>query len=250
MKNMKDKLSIALYTSTKGHFGYKDCYKHTIRGMEEFFEDSFEDLFKIAHVKISPNEIDLFPSMKEYLEEKGFLVLSTQADWSHNDISHAVEYYKDQLKVYSFPKFHLTPFSIAFEDDWIVKGENIINQGITFLEDNLEILCVRINRDIQKFSNFEYLNTYHKNIKLQSLSATKWGPTFTFQPTIVRTKEWYHALRIINQNQDLLRQTHCELISGHFMKLFSDLKTPFAFFDSGIISVEHIGEEEIIKTLK
>jgi hypothetical protein len=28
-----DNLAIVLYTSTKGHFGYKDCYKHTVERM-------------------------------------------------------------------------------------------------------------------------------------------------------------------------------------------------------------------------
>jgi len=28
---MVDDLGIVLYTSTKGHFGYTDCYKHTVK---------------------------------------------------------------------------------------------------------------------------------------------------------------------------------------------------------------------------
>jgi len=246
-----DKISLALYLSTKGHFGYKDCYKKTIDRFEKVIGgDFFDSMYKLAHIKVSPQDEKLFLEMKEFLYVNyNFTVLHSVADWSHNDVSHSVEYYKDKLKVYSHPKLHQTPFSIFFEDDWLLScyGSDLLKQGVEFLEENLDCLCVRINNNCEKFEAFQYLDTDNPNIKLQSLSSTKWGPTFTFQPTIVRTKEWYHALRWINKDQELIKRTHCELISGHVMKNFSDSNTPFAYFDNEFASVEHIGEEEKVR---
>lgn len=253
---IEDKLAIILYTSTKGHFGYKNCYKHTVKRMQSVIP-FFDEYTKISHIKYSENEEKQLSEMKSFLNENGFEVICSKGDWSHGNNSHANGYYKDMLTALSTSAVHKYNYVLKIEDDWLLNFNNsytqAVSKAISFLEEDLNALCVRINHDInddlskanEKVSGYIYQ---------QGLNYTEYGPTFTFQPTIVKLKEWYHSVRLINKQIDkdpsLLNKIHCEIISGQTLKLFSDYKSPFFFFNPKIINAKHIGQEDEIKKLK
>lgn len=242
---LSDNLAIVLYTSTKGHFGQKNLFKHTVKRLEQKIP-LFSDFFKLAHIKISPGEEEFGGQMANWLFGMGWKVKFTVGEWNHNNQSHAVGYYKDKLRIFSFPQLHKYKYTLFVEDDWLINvDENrtqiLLDGALDFLDHNLDALCVRINNEKEepnpadaKVRNFLYC---------QGLTRNQYGPTFTFQPTIVRTSEWYHSLRLINKNLHILEHKHCEIVSGEAMHNFSDSFTPFYYFDPKLISATHIGEE-------
>lgn len=242
---LSENLAFVLYTSTKGHFGQKDLFKFTVDRLEKKVP-LFSDFYKTAHIKVSRDECYLGVYMMDWLIEKGWVVKVTIGEWSHNNKSHAEAYYADKLKVFSHPDLHKYKYTIFFEDDWLLNVDEkrtqiLLDGALDFLNNETSALCVRINNEAEdvnpadiRVRNFLYC---------QGLNRNQYGPTFTFQPTIVRTLEWYHALRLINKNIHQLEFTHCEILSGEAMKNFSDSQTPFCYFDPRLISVTHIGEE-------
>ena len=255
-------VGIVLYTSTKGHFGYKGCYLETVDNLKREFPTSgalfnpnaLDQIEKFAHIKISPDEDHIFKEMENNLRQRDFSVLCSEAEWSHDNVSHAREYYKDMLKTFSDYRVLQKELVLFIEDDWLVQtGKEsmllICNYALTFMRKHPEKLCIRINRDIEKPA--DYIKT-SEQIWTQGEKYTPYGPTMTFQPTFVRPREWYHALRWINAasdgNDKLFEQIHCELISGNTMKVFSDDPLPFCFFNPEWVSAEHIGEEDLCKS--
>ena len=76
-KMISDKLAIVLYTSTKGHFGFKNCYKYTVRRMAEVIP-LFHDFYKIVHIKVSEGEEKQAEEMVDWLYGWGFKVISSK----------------------------------------------------------------------------------------------------------------------------------------------------------------------------
>lgn len=249
---MKDDLALVLYTSTKGHFGYKNSYQFTVNRLQEQIE-SFKWLYKLAHIKVSPDEKEIGEEMKKWLNNKGFRVILTEADWKHDDPtnSHAKEYYKDKYKTFSNEELNKRRYVLFCEDDWLVdfgkKGDLYLNKAIEFLDRDLNYLCVRVNNEIERDTS--KATPVEEFIYKQNKDYTNFGPTLTFQPTIIRTAEWRLALRFINKNLTILNNVHCEILSGSMIKSFTDNETPFCFFNPKVINCEHIGEKEKLKKL-
>lgn len=246
------KLAIVLYTSTKGHFDYKDCYKHTLSRLEEQF-GLLTFFYKLAHIKVSEGEEDLAYEMEAYLKVHGFSVLKTQGTWKHDcdHNSHAKEYYKDMFTALSDKKLHNYPYVLCMEDDWLLSfpknsAEHWCRKAIDVLDKDLNKLCVRINNKKENELS-EATAIQEEDIYMQNLGYTPWGPTYTFQPTIVRTKEWYHSVRLINNNIEILDSQHCEIVSGKTLKNFTDDLCPFLFFNPNKVHAEHIGEKQWIQ---
>lgn len=239
-----EKLAFSFFTSTKGHFGQKYLYRYTLKRLEEKLP-FFSSFFKVAHIKVTPGEEKLAQEIEEDLYEFGFYkVLKTTADWKHNDSSHAIGYYKDMMKVYSYPELREYPYLFAWEDDYLMQGENVENllyEAVSFLRKNIDALCVRINKDCDSDTSKTFQAA--KNILGQRVDHTAWGPTVTFQPTIFKTAPWVYSVQLINNNLDVLKTRHCELVSGDAMKNFTNSKTPFYLFDPKVLNVKHIGEE-------
>lgn len=242
---MIDQLAILLFSTTRGHFGFKNSY--------EFVVDNLAGKvgfgLKLAHIKYQEEEGDTLTNMECALEDKGYVVIRTEGEWKHNSISHAQEYFKDQLRLFSS---HAKPYSLICEDDWIIKTsqksiEHYFKYGIDFLEQYPQALCVRINAEPDR--HLKGSTQITDLIYRQDEDRTIWGSTFTFQPTLVRTRDYLFALRIINQNLHLLERTHCEILSGEVFRQFSTDQSPFYFFDPGLIWCEHIGEKEKLEKL-
>lgn len=244
------KVALVLYTSTKGHFDYKECYQHTVKRLMGQLP-LFSFFYKIAHIKVSQGEEAFADEMECWLKVNGFKVLRTQGEWKHDcqNNSHAKEYYKDMYKTLSDKKLHDYPYVLCMEDDWLLsftdsKGESYMRKAVDVLDSDFNKLCVRINNKAE--NDTSKATKISESIFMQNLDYTPYGPTYTFQPTIVRTKEWYHSVRLINNNLQILDTQHCELVSGNVLKNFTDDQCPFLFFDPEEANAEHIGEQDWI----
>ena len=240
-------ISLCLYLTTKGHWGYKDCYKHTVKNIDSHIPlEDFGSL--VAHVKVSSGDNE--KPFVDFLEQYGFKVLVTHEDWNRKENNHAEAYFKDMLTVMSDDLTHQNEFVIHQEDDFLWncnKHDSVFFwiHAIGLLKNDKNLLAVRmndeINQDVSKSKEIDHY-TYRQN-----LNYTQWGPTLTFQPTIMRTRDWYFSVEMINKYWESLKGQHCELTSGLAMRNFTSSRTPFYFFNPKMFNCQHIGSEEFAK---
>lgn len=184
-------MNLCFFTTTKGHFGRKDIYKITIENL--FSKIQYHYFFdRIAHIKVSPGEEEVANEMEEYLASKKFHVLKTIGEWRHNDNSHGYEYNKDIYTMFSNQMVGRDRFSLWLEDDWILNGRDIERKfydAQIFLNNKPDYLSVRVNAD--RYEDDKVFD--NGKFKVQKENYTNWGPTFTFQPTIVKTENIHYA---------------------------------------------------------
>lgn len=243
-------ISVTLYSTSKGHHN-QDTYAHTIKHLAAKLPlDSFGSLN--VHIKVSEGHGEKAMGMIEDLHKSGFFTYVTQGDWNREGNNHAEAYYKDMLTLMSQDTVHQNEYILFLEDDWLINCDNLafwLSEGIKCLKNNKDILCVRVNDEINQ--DVSKATTINKYIYVQNRDAGRWGPTLTFQPTLMRTRDWYCAVRQINRDWELIKNQHCELLSGFYMsRLFSNSPTPFAFFDPSKINATHIGIPNLQEKLK
>jgi hypothetical protein len=245
-------LCICFFTSTKGHFGNRDIYKYSLQKLAEqlntyFYEPEY-GISLLCHIKHTKIDFDYALVMRDEILKifpHAFIIFS-EGQWSHNTPSHGEEYYKDMFKVYGSDFVHESEYVLHLEDDWLFSGCGIVFKGlINYLEAgvfhlrvNRLTLAVRFNHDInQDVSKATLKNDFF----YQNEDYTPYGPTLTFQPTIMRTRDWWLALLMIQSAWEKIKGQHCELISGWFMKQLPHDGQPFAFFDPSAVNCQHIG---------
>jgi hypothetical protein len=102
-------------------------------------------------------------------------------------------------------------------------------------------MTLRINsKSTQDFNEGQVIRK--RDYILQNVNFTQYGPCFTFQPNISRSRDLWLGWRTILANNDRVGHLHIELKSGMGMKALCDSQTPFGFFDFNSIKSIHIGE--------
>lgn len=246
-----DSLGIVLFTSTKGHYGRKDIYKTTVESiLNQLKGIGGINLSLNAHIKWGHGEDNEADEIADYLENIGFYVMDTKGDWNHNDSSHATGYTSDIIKAFSSPYVLKSQYSLWLEDDWVLQGDvkKFVYNSISVLNCQPNKLCVRANN--QEPKEYTYSHNRIDSIFEQKENYTPWGPTFTFQPTIVRSRDVHIAYRLIRDNWEQLKNQHIELTSGIAMKTLSDDSRPFCFVDPKVCHSVHIGEFPFEKILE
>lgn len=243
-------LGLCVFTTTKGHYGRDDLYKLTIENLKDLgVLDKFN--YKVVHIKQFGNDTDKVNILTEYFTSNGFFVITSTKEKTEKLEEYHNEYQKDITKMFSNGLVNRSEFSLWLEDDWVIKTkENLWNEfqyACEILKNEKDLLSVRINHE--EPTEDKYIKYNHK-INLQGDNYTQWGPTFTFQPTIVRTRDAYQAYRIINQHNKNIGHLHIELQSGIGFKVLSEFKNPFAFFKPSIIKAYHIGAPPFEKVLE
>lgn len=237
------KLAIVLFTTTKGHYGRKDLYKFTVNNLlNRLFEINYQ-LF--AHIKYGDGEENQVLEMSNWLQEKGAKILLSKGDWSHHSKSHAEEYTKDITRAFLDSRINEYQFSLFQEDDFCLTGSvtKFLYEGIRILQKYPHILSVRANHGPETPEENKIVKMREDDFFKQGKNYTPWGPTFTFQPTVVRTRDMMQAYRLIRDNWEKLKNNHIELTSGMALKTLSDDPLPFCFIDPKVCHSIHIGEE-------
>ena len=240
-------INLIVFSTTMGHDG-RHTYKETI---ENLFDGLDSDIFanKVLHLKTRQEEEEKSQEIKDFCDEKEIRVIETKEDFVHhseNHLSHSAGYFKDINKAFSDLEIRKQKYSFWLEDDWLLKSrvislKSVFKQSIQFLEENPNSLCVRFNKG-EKFTKASKNSIKENhNIYTQGLNYTKYGPTFTFQPTITKTTETFIAWQEGQRYLDILGKYHCEIVSGRLMKLTTNSETPFSFFNPNKIYSEHIG---------
>jgi hypothetical protein len=236
-------LNLVLFTSTKGHFGNKEIYRRTISDL--FSKISPDLFFNYAHIKVSSNEEVLAEEMELWLKQYNFHVDKTFGNWSHSDHQlHGFEYTKDRIKAYSNALLNKNIYTLNLEDDWL------FNVKTNDLKYYIDFACRKLDRD-PHLVQFRFNHEIHKIIEedninegeyyVQTNLSTPYGSTFTFQPSITRTRDNFVAYNLIKIYYEQIKQMHIELQSGWAYKHLSNSEKHFAFFNPKLIDCTHIG---------
>jgi hypothetical protein len=239
-------MNLVIFCTTMGHGG-RDTYEETITSISDQAESLFSR--KVLHLKTKPNQEDKAEEIKTFCSKFDIEVIETKADVVHHSNNHQIhsaEYFKDVFKVYSHPSFRKEEYSFWLEDDWVIKenGKKMIDaclESMHFLDENPDQLCVRFNseKDFGPCNKDHFIDS--GDIFTQGKNYTHYGPTFTFQPNISRTKEIYVAWKSGQRYLDQLANYHCELMSGDLLKNLTESTTPFSFYNPEKIYSQHIG---------
>ena len=234
-------LTVCIFATTKGHFGIKNRYYETIHDLEKHKIDFAK---KLAHIKISPNEIEFGEKMRVDFEELGYKVLTTVGEWSHFHCSHPINQLKDLGTVLQEIN---TPFLLNWEDDFLchAKSHNLyyyLKYAIDLLDNNPnKISQVRIPRKSDDLDRYPTL--------IQD--KTGWyrqNTIFSFNPYVALTHNIKNIYNSICAQQDLItnlikeNKLNAELT---FTNLAAQMFGPYSFysFDKKAITVQHIGSK-------
>lgn len=252
-------INLIFFTSTKGHFGHKDIYQHTLNSLKKQIAPERIG-YKVAHIKVSPDEHHIAYEMMDFLEQWGFdKILTTEANWSH-DGNHGEEYTKDIQKTLEYLSVNpnTEEFTLWMEDDYIfnINKETKCPQNLDFyfdrainvLKSNFRLQTVRFNLDKP---DKDKILQYDDLVYLQKKNYTPYQNTVTFQPTIYRTKDlWWSYCVFLKNNWEKLKHTHIELRSGYSLFPLTDSPMPFAEFNYDIVRSIHIGTKNYKEILK
>jgi hypothetical protein len=245
-------LNLCVFITTRGHYGRKDIYKTSVPNLFSKIEKSF---FKdrIVHIKRFDGDDDVYREMFQFFFAMGFYIIESKYESSGKELAvYHNEYQKDIVKMFENERVQSNEFSLWFEDDWIIKYkerslDSYLTHGCSSLRKNKDLLSVRINCEAPESPDKTV--RYDEYLLLQNVNYTQWGPTFTFQPTIIRSRDAMLAYRIIQENQQSIGHLHIELQSGLGFKRLSRSNTPFAFYDMDKLRCFHIGSSPFEQTL-
>lgn len=229
-------ISLMFMTSTKGHFGYKDIYLATLNHLDK--QIPLNDFaFKIAHLKVSPDEIDLGNRMEAELVQRGFKVLKTVAAWQRG-MSHQLGYSSDLLKVSLEPEVYHNPYLLWLEDDSLLVAKTsvaaLLSRMTQMLDDNPDLLSVRLLRRSD-------LST--SPIEQASVDYF-YSPHYNFQPGLLRTRDFYLANKMIADNMQSLSQIQIEMVWRLVLAPFSRSPNRHAVFWPDYAESIHLGIQD------
>jgi hypothetical protein len=234
-------ITLAFFTTSKGHFGNQNIYLKTLEDFENggyfpLFSDSF------AHCKVSDKDNDwFFNEQRENIEKYIKNVRYSKEEWSHFSPSHSIGQLKDISKLIEEIN---TEFIFHFEDDWLIRPmtdnlEKYLNDAIRLLKLNPQIMQVRISRHADDENHYKTLT--------KLLDYNKQGEIWSFNPHIARTRDVQLICNLINSNwnniEDLINkgQVNSELVFTEYSKFLSRYDKPFYSFKPELIRALHIG---------
>lgn len=230
-------ISLILFTSTKGHFGHKDVYLKTLIHLDRQIPLS---LFggRVAHVKVSVGEESFGEEMAGELEKRGFTVLVTIADWSRGQ-SHQAAYMADVVKVSKESSIYSRPYVLWFEDDQTitphaVSAERLLLQSCKLLAQDNELVSVRLLRR----------GDLSTSPILKQEANWFYSPHVNFQPLLLRSRDFYLAAKIVEQNPQLTAVTQCEMLWRLVLADFSRSEHKHIVYNPDYAETIHLGTPE------
>lgn len=232
-------ITVCLYSTTRGHWGRKDCYLKTIQDL-----NSHGDIFsqKLAHIKVSPGEEDFGDQMEFNFKNFGFEVIKTIGEWKHFSGSHSVEQLKD---IFTLTEKVIYPYIFHLEDDFYIKPinnslSNFLNEAKNLLnkDDILQVRIPRFESDFEHYKSLDKIGSYFRQ-----------GEIYSLNPNLVKLSDLQIILNSIAYKQDLIlpllekQQLNVELLFAQIGRQLKGEK-PFWSFDGKNIRALHIGTKE------
>lgn len=230
-------ISLALFTSTKGHFSRVSDFRVTLDHWDKQIPLSRFNL--IAHIKVSPGQEALGDQMRDELVARGFHVIQTKGAWARG-LSHGAAYLGDMVTVSKCVKVYERPYFLLLEDDSPVIShklslEDLLLQSCQFLEKDHELISVRLIR------RGDYEGGVPEVIKPPRDNRFFFSPNTDFQPTILRSLHYYLLCMQLEQNPQLCEQVHCERLWRLILDNFSRSPYRYMVYRPDFAETVHIG---------
>lgn len=253
---MKSPISLALFTTTKGHFDFTNIYKSTIN---DLFYQVGQDLFadRIVHIKRGEGEDNhVYEEMVRFFKLFDFKILTTVGKWKHYDQSHYNEHVRDIITLMSDATVQKNKYVLWLEDDFLLrtKDDNVLGafkDASDVLDSDPNILSVRflknlVDTDEMQMQRLQYERQFNDKIFLHN-------DVYTFDPNLIRSRDaWTIArgferfglrMHIERQATEMLRQN----VPSRKTAIFSAFNLNYA-------KAFHIGDETFFegkeKTIK
>lgn len=239
-------ISICFFTSTKGHFGHKDVYRKTLLHLDRQLSlDSFGG--KFAHIKVTPGEEDIALEMAHILESWGFEVEQTVASW-HRGNSHQSAYMSDVVKLSKNPAIYHQPYVLWLEDDSTITPRktgiwDLLGSSCQRLKEDNELVSVRLLRkgDLASSPMVE---------PMKEGDNFFYSPHFNFQPAILRSRDFYLACKVVEDNPGATAVTQCEMLWRFILANFSRSDKKHMVYHPGYAETIHLGTPEYPNLVK
>jgi len=251
-------IAIALFTSTKGHFGRRDRWAETLDTLHAQVPlDQFAGLF--ANIKTTPGEEQIADEMESTLVSRGFRVRKAVGAWSHGDGgSHQREYLSDLYHTYNNPALLQHQYVLHAEDDWglgVYTGDlaSQFRIAVRILRDNPETVQVRFPRFRDEAERIVALYAKHgiNGIVRQAGDDGFNCNDFSLNPSVFRSRDLKIATDLFMRGGHGLPQ-HVEHGLGVLVKHLSRDNAPLFVLNPSRVKAAHIGtkpgEEDPITT--
>lgn len=234
---MKLPISLMFMTSTKGHFGHKEVYLSTLNHLDRQIPLSYFRV-KVAHIKITPGEEVFAQEMRKKLETFGFEVMERVAAWSRGQ-SHQQEYMKDLIKVSKNEKLYRNNFVLWLEDDSTMYSEKdslerILTRMVLFLENRQDTASARFLRK----------GDFSTSPILKEEGDFFWSPHFNFQPSILRSRDFYLGCKAIEDNFNNILNIQSEMLWRLVLAPFSRSELKHIVWHPDYAETHHLGSPE------
>jgi hypothetical protein len=240
---MESPISLALFTTTKGHFGKTNIYKSTINDL--FFQVGV-DFFasKVVHIKREEGDEEVFDEMFKFFNLFGFKILSTFGKWKHYDLSHYIEHGKDIITLLSDEDIQKNQFVLWLEDDFLFRSKNELladlNLAVNILKEDANILNVRW---LKNEEDMKLLQINENSLNSDKCYFTH-NDVFSFNPSIIRSRDAWYLARMFERFYFQNTHIHIERAATEFLKPIASRKTNiFSAFYLNCARAVHIGEK-------
>lgn len=236
-------ISLAVFTTTKGHFDFTNIYKTAISDLllqtgPHFFAE------KVVHIKTEVGHDTVKGEMVDFFRGQGFKVLMTEGQWKHYSQSHYIEHAKDIVTLMSDPTVQRNPYVFWLEDDFLLRtvdGDLLraFQSAQKLLESDPNILNVRF---LKNKADTELLQA--SNLKDITGNIFFHNDVYSFNPNLVRSRDVWLMARLFERHFFNNLHVHIERAATEFLKnLPSRGESIFSAFELGYAKAVHIGEK-------
>lgn len=239
-------ISLVFFTSTKGHYGFKDMYLDTLNHLNKQIPlASFS--VKVAHIKVSPDETLAGAIMERNLIQRGFKVIITVGEWTRGT-SHQWAYLEDQRRVSREWSIYKNPHILFLEDDSPFTChyeclEGCLHAMTSRMDASPDTLTFRFIRRADYDGGVPHLSD-------EPQSGCFWSPYTDFQPMLIRSRDYHLLHKTIEDNWEKVKHIQSEALWAMVLAPFSrsDFKHLVWYPDRG--ETFHLGVPDYLNVRK
>lgn len=226
-------ITLLFFTSTRGHYQYKDIYLSTLRHFDRQLPLS-AIATKIAHIKVSEHEETVGEEMERELTNRGFRVIKTVANWSRG-MAHQQGYLADMIRVSKEPSVYENEHILFCEDDSTLEPKKmtltaLLCQMRDFLK-NPEVVTVRLVRPGDE----------RAAPILQASMDHFYSEHINLQPLMMRSRDFYLMLKMAEDQIQSANQMQIEMLWRVLLSPFSRSPLKHVVYWPEVASTTHLG---------